>query len=244
MIALENLTAAPPLLQSMLLLLQQYDTIIKYRPGSKIQFADALSGLYSVRQRDEILLYLHVNHIVFSSTRPARVGKETNSCLVLSTVYRLTHNRWPITHRKVPRIALKYWDMREKLTLERGLLLKGCRIIIPTALRDSFLHELHEEHAGITKWQLMAGSLNYWSGIDRGIRHYIKQCPICTKLLPTQKQDPLSATKSQIIDVNFIDWECEKYLLIIVYCSEYLLLYLMFQQPKFCYQPLNRIILL
>ena len=36
MICLKNLTAAPPRLQRMLLRLQEYDMVIKYRPGRRI----------------------------------------------------------------------------------------------------------------------------------------------------------------------------------------------------------------
>ena len=43
MIAMKNLTSAPPHLQRMLLELQRYDVTIKYRPGAQMQLADALS---------------------------------------------------------------------------------------------------------------------------------------------------------------------------------------------------------
>ena len=43
MIAMKNLTNAPPHLQRMLLELQRYDVTIKYRPGAQMQLANALS---------------------------------------------------------------------------------------------------------------------------------------------------------------------------------------------------------
>ena len=90
MVALRNLTH--PHLQRMLLLLQEYDGTIKYMPGTKMQLQDALSKLSNIRQRDEIPLDLWVDHIAFSDTNLAQVCKETKSCQLLSTVYRLTHN--------------------------------------------------------------------------------------------------------------------------------------------------------
>ena len=41
----KNLTAAPPRLQWMLLRLQEYDMVIKYRPGKEMLLADGLSRL-------------------------------------------------------------------------------------------------------------------------------------------------------------------------------------------------------
>ena len=50
-----------------------------------MQLPDALSRLFSVRQRDEILLDLQVDHIAFIDTRLAQVHKGTESCSVFTT---------------------------------------------------------------------------------------------------------------------------------------------------------------
>ena len=106
--AFKNLTATPSYHNRLLLYLQQYDATIKYKPGSDMQLPDTLFRLSSIRQRDEIPLNLHVDHITFSDGRLALVCKETENCLVLHIVYRLTQNRWPATHRQVPRVSHKY----------------------------------------------------------------------------------------------------------------------------------------
>ena len=43
MIAMKNLTNAPPHLKRMLLELERYDVTIKYHPGAQVQLTDALS---------------------------------------------------------------------------------------------------------------------------------------------------------------------------------------------------------
>ena len=73
-------------------------------------------------QRDEIYLDLWVDHIAFSDTRLVQVHKETQSCPVLSTVYRLIHNEYPATCRHTPTIVHKYWDLRGELISNNGLL--------------------------------------------------------------------------------------------------------------------------
>ena len=55
MIAMKNLANVPPHLQRMLLELQRYDVMIKYRPGKEMQLADALSRC-PVRASQEIKL--------------------------------------------------------------------------------------------------------------------------------------------------------------------------------------------
>ena len=144
----------------------------------------------SASGRDEIALNLHVNHIACRCTRLAQVHDETKSSPVLSVVYRFIHNGWPATCRQVLRIAHKYWDMRDKLTSDNGLLFKCSSIIILQALRESLLHDLHKKHTGIPKCQCMARSLIYWPGIDRVIEDYIKWYPISIKLLPALPAQP------------------------------------------------------
>ena len=64
MIAMKNLTNAPPHLQRMLLELQKYNITIKYHPGSQMQLADALSH-YLARASQEIKLDMRVDYIAF-----------------------------------------------------------------------------------------------------------------------------------------------------------------------------------
>ena len=55
MICLKNLTAAPPRLQRMLLRLQEYDVVIKYRPGKEMLLADGLSRLPNKKKANKSL---------------------------------------------------------------------------------------------------------------------------------------------------------------------------------------------
>ena len=190
-----------------------------------MQLLDAPSRLSSIRQRDEIPPNMCVDHIAFSNTRLPQVYKGAQCCPVLFTVYRLTHNGWPVSCRQVPRNIHKYWHMRDELTPDNGLLPKGNRIIILSAPRESCLHELHEEHTDITKCQLMARSLTTWPDIDRDIEDYLKWCPTCIKLLPTLPAEPLinhDIAKGLWckISSDFTNWDNKSYLLSVDYFSK------------------------
>ena len=77
------------------------------------------------------------------------------------------------------------------MTSDNDLLLKGPRIIIPIALRESFLHNIHEEQAVISMCHIMARSHIYWPGINRDIEDCIKKLPACIRFLPTLSAEPL-----------------------------------------------------
>ena len=53
-------------------------------------------------------------------------------------------------------MAKYYWDFRDELSTDEGLLLKGPSLIIPAALRESYLQHLHEGHLSASKTVLNA----------------------------------------------------------------------------------------
>ena len=93
MIHLKSLHNAPPRLQRILLQLQKYDMTIKYRPGSEMLLADALSRC-PARYSQEIRLDLRVDYIAFTSAWIEKLREATCEDPVLVTVYQLAQHGW------------------------------------------------------------------------------------------------------------------------------------------------------
>ena len=55
---------------------------------------------------------------------------------------------WRQTVQELPKELQAYWTFREEMTVENGLILKATRIVIPSSMRESTLHQLHEGHLG------------------------------------------------------------------------------------------------
>ena len=135
MIALKNLVAAPPRLQRMLLRLQPFNCTIKYRPGKEMLLADALSRLPSPANTT-IELDMRIDHHGFTTERIQQISVETATDPILAIVHNFTQDGWPTRRNRVPRIARQYWDQRDELSTDRGLLMKGPRIVIPGCQRE------------------------------------------------------------------------------------------------------------
>ena len=180
MIALKNLANAPPRLQRMLLQLQCFDVTIKYRPGTEMQLADALSRC-PARASPEIKLNLRVDYIAFSRSWIETIKEQLTEDPILATVYQLTQQGWPHHRRHVPHIARRYFDFRDELSTDDGLLLKGPCIVIPNSLKEEYLHRLHEGHLSVNKTQENAKEHLYWPGMDADISDYTKRCQECIK---------------------------------------------------------------
>ena len=170
---MKNLANAPPHLQRMLLELQRYNVTIKYRPGKEIQLVDALSHC-PARDSQEIKLDMRVDYIAFTKPWIEKLKDSTPRNPILAMVYQLTQQGWPHQRRHVPHLAWRYWDFRDELSTDDGMLLKGPRLIIPGELQEEYLSRLHEGHLSTNKVQENAKQHMYWTGIDKHKEDYTK----------------------------------------------------------------------
>ena len=91
---MKNLANVPPCLQRMLLELQRYDVIIKYRPGAQMQLVDTLSHCLA-RASQEIKLDMRVDYIAFMKRWIEKLKDSTQRDPILGAVYQLTQQGWP-----------------------------------------------------------------------------------------------------------------------------------------------------
>ena len=201
MITMKNLANAPQRLQRMLLELQRYDVTIKYRPGKEMQLADALSRC-PARASQEIKLDMRVDYIAFMKPWIEKLKDSTQRHPILATVYQLTQQGWPHQRRHVPRLARRYWDFRDELSTDDGMLVKGPRFIIPGELQEEYLSRLHEGHLSASKVQENAKQHMYWTGIDADIEDYTKRCQECIKRSQVAKEPPSIMTYQRVLKGN------------------------------------------
>ena len=218
--------AGPPRLSRMLLRLQPFDCTIKYKPGKEMLLADALSRLPS-SENTPIYLDLCIEHHVFTTERIQQIGTATQQDPILGPVYQFTLDGWPDRRNRVPCIARQYWDQRDELSINHGLLMKGPRIVIPSAQQERTLGNLHVGHQGILAMQQMAKTTVYWPGIDADIEDWVQRCTACLATKPNQKREPLLPHQVpdgpwQKIGADFFDFEGKKFLLVIDYFTKFI----------------------
>ena len=116
------------------------------------------------------------NWICIAFTKPwiEKLKDSTQRNPILAMVYQLTQQGWPHQRRHIPHLARRYWDFRDELSTDDGMLLKGPRLIIPGELQEEYLSRLHEGHLSASKVQENAKQHMYWTGIDADIEDYTK----------------------------------------------------------------------
>ena len=139
--------SAWPRLQRLLLKMAKYDVEIRYIQGKTNVVADALSR---VSYMEPALPLLEVNAL--TSTLPASPAKleEIRQCtdqdVVLSHLKDVVHHGWPEHSNECPQDLREFWNFREDLSVENGLVLKRHRLVIPTRLRPQILQIIHQGH--------------------------------------------------------------------------------------------------
>ena len=89
-------------------------------------------------------------------------------------------------------MARAYWDFRDQLSTDVGLLLMGPRIVILSCLCEEYLERLHHGHLSATKVQQNAHQHLYWPGLDADILDYTRRYQECIRQSLPPKE-PLQA---------------------------------------------------
>ena len=120
----------------------------------------------------------------------------------------------------------KYYVERHSLTVVKGILLHGNRLVIPQALRKDMLDRVHQGHQGIVKCRALARSCIWWPGMSKDVGLLVDNCPACEKFRQVPPQ-PLIPTPTpdyawQQVGSDLFEWLGEHYLLIVDYYSRWI----------------------
>ena len=119
-----------------------------------------------------------------------------------------------------------YWPFRGEISVNKGLLMKADRLIIPIDMRNAILSSIHSSHQGITKCKSRAKDSVWWIGINTDIENLVNTCDTCARLR-NDHAEPMIATEfddrpwkhlgTDLFTLNNIT-----YLLVIDYFSRYI----------------------
>ena len=226
MISLKNLTAAPPRLQRMLLRLQGYDFVIKYRPGKEMLVADCLSRQPNKSRSNLIELDVKVCHVQFSTEKLSQLRTAVNQDDVLCRLRDVIIHGWPKERYELNSMLRPYWSFRDELSVENGLILKGDRLVIPSSMQKEILDKVHTSHQGIIKCQLRAKTCVYWPNINKDIEELIGKCTACQKYKTSQSMESLHPHEIptrpwQVVGTDLFHFHNSEYLVVADYYSKF-----------------------
>lgn len=221
----------PPRLQRLRLRLMRYSFQVVHVPGRELYTADALSrtplSASDVSLEQEINIYVNsvMSNLPASDTRLEQIRlhqQEDETCRLLIS-YCL--DGWP-DRSQLHGIINQYWPFHSEITVVDGILLYGCRIIIPSSLRLEILDRLHEGHQGISKCRSRSQHSVWWPGLSRQISELIANCRTCCQY---DKNHPEPLLPSQFpespwikVATDLFEYQGKDYLLVIDYYSRFI----------------------
>ena len=128
-----------------------------------MHFTDPLSRAYLNDTIINIeLLDINLVEEVISDVQLERFAIATEGDEVLSVLQKVIVKGWPETRNQASAQVREYWNFRDELTVAKGLVLKGSKIVVPKVLQSEMLERIHEGHLGITKSLRRAREAVFW----------------------------------------------------------------------------------
>ena len=154
------------------------------------------------------------------------IQREIAADPVLQSLIQVILKGWPDRKENVPTELHPYFNVRDELTAQDGVLFKGLRCLIPINLRPKIRERLYGAHTGIESCLRRAREAVYWPGMTAEIKDHIAKCTVCAAYQKEQPKEPLISHKIpnrpwETIGCDLFHLEDKDYLCTVDYYSSY-----------------------
>ena len=102
----------------------------------------------------------------------------------LMTLADVIANGWPEEETQLPSNVQDYLPCRNDLAVQVGIIYRGMKVLIPTAMRPQMLEKTHSAHLGAERCMRLARDTSYWPSIHHDIKYLCDICSICQEAKP------------------------------------------------------------
>lgn len=135
--------------------LQRYSFKTSYKKGKSLYLADTLSraalpdqvGAKVTGSRYSELNY-HTKMNTTCKDTEVRLRDTTKDDPSLARLHTMIVNGWPNERQQVVKELQQYWNFRDELTAQNGIIYKGQQILIPQSMQADMLAKIHINHLG------------------------------------------------------------------------------------------------
>ena len=190
------LNSAPKRLQRMLLKLQKYSLIVKYKKGRHMFLADTLSRAFLPEIHmcyflQDLGSIDHTMSLELSNERLQQFKHVSADDPVLQQLRKIIQQGWPASKSEVPGVLYAYYDFRDELTIQDELVFKGPLIVVPAPMRKEMMAISHATHIGVEGCMRRARETMYWPRMSTELKEDIGKCDICMAHRAVPGKEPL-----------------------------------------------------
>ncbi|KAK4296250.1 hypothetical protein Pmani_031249 [Petrolisthes manimaculis] len=197
----KRLEDAPSRLQRMLLRLQKYSLQVEYLRGKLMLLADTLSRAYlpgnieDMKKVNSLETARWKDTLMVSEERVKEIRDHTKADDVLQEVTKVIFNGWPTSRHLVPVAARPYFNIRDELHAEDGIVFRGNRLVVPVTLRKEMMNIAHQGHIGIGGCLRRMREALFWPGMSSDLKALVGQCDTCLTVRDNPCKEPLESHK-------------------------------------------------
>lgn len=231
-----DLNTVPIRCQRLLMRMMRYNPVAEHVPGKQLVVADCLSrcpieddashAMEEVAQVVETYLEEILLSIPIGTNRMDQIRQETAKDTRLCRAIEYTLHGWPKYIHEVPEDLLGYYHSRAHLSVAKGLLLHGTRVVVPPSLRDEILDIIHHGHLGAEKCKERAKTAVWWPQMPGEIQQKVAACEYCQQKRPAQCKEPMIQTPLpegpwKVVGTDLLSYKGGSYLVITDYYSRF-----------------------
>ena len=132
-----------------------------------------------------------VDYLAISEQQLSEIKQETAKDPTLQTLKNVILRGWPENSSSVPKEVSEYFNVRDELAVQDGIIFKGQRCVIPKTLRQKVKEKIHRAHIGIQGCLRRAREIVYWPSMNQEITDYIEHCDTCNMYASHPQREPL-----------------------------------------------------
>lgn len=205
---------------------------VEFVPGKNLEIADALSRAPTREEKStDVLSVEEVNAFVFGvlselseSDQFQLVAEEHAKDETCRTLCRYLREGWPGS-TSMSNVLRPYWQDRATLSVCRGVLMHGTRLVVPNSLQNRMLSLLHEGHQGIVRCRARARESVWWPGLSSQLATVVGDCRVYSQFRD-QPSEPMIPTQTpnrpwQRVAADIFHLHGRNYLLLVDYPSRF-----------------------
>lgn len=133
---------------------KKYDVTVSYERGKNMFLTDLLSRAYlpkSPEPEDNEFEFVNMASCVpISDPRLEEIRQETQDDETMQVLMKVILQDWPDDKSSVPSLALPYFNQRDELAVQNGLIFRGERVVVPKKLRE-VMKQKYTPHTWVQK---------------------------------------------------------------------------------------------
>ncbi|KAJ0169313.1 hypothetical protein K1T71_015197 [Dendrolimus kikuchii] len=227
------LVSVPARLQRMMMRVQGYEFKVIYTPGKYMYIADTLSRAPlkelmqdGVSAEVETQTCFMLQNVPFSPQKLEKIQNEVKKDRECTLLLNYVLKGWPRNRRDVNENIKVFWPYREQLNYLAGIIFKGDRVFIPSALRAEMLSRVHEGHLGIERCKRRAREVMFWPGLSEDVERTVRRCTACALHAPPARRQPLlqhtvPALPWHKLASDTFEYKKKSYVVLVDYFSNY-----------------------